>query len=580
MSKSIESPENTDRVIEPSSWYLALLLLICAPVVADLLVTKSPHAAIALVVQFIVFVAFFLAFHWSKRLVLVWALFSLLATFDALYYYEYRDALSLRALTIALQTPLYETVTFIAARASLFLSVFFLWGFVIFRIYRAPAPSPVTRRAQKYLKRICVVACILFAGFALHTFSNVGGTLAPSSVNFGGFLIDNVANSYPYKPIYRGLIYRESDAKYESFQARKLSSDIAGRVRQIPSFKQDGKPVAVILVLGESSNRSRWSLYGYERVTTPSLARRSGLVLLENVVTPWPSTLASVPVILTQKSASDVELYTSEPGLSRILGAAGYETYWISNQGHSGNFDRSIKQLYSEAQFQEFAGGATALAIGQPGDDMRLLPAIEHALLSKREKVFLVIHTQGSHYPFWERYPLSSERFKPAKREEEFFNNRIRNRDWQSVSNSYDNSIVHTDHVLDQIIETASKSGRDTRLVYVSDHGQSIPNASCAELGQGYANDAVLKVPAFVWLSSDLTKIQPQWVLALKKNAREAISTTSVFPTVLSLAGVELDGSPPDTGLTSSQFVPSPQIVNTAQGAVNMASLASDGFCK
>lgn len=50
-----------------------------------------------------------------------------------------------------------------------------------------------------------------------------------------------------------------------------------------------GKPTTLVLVIGESTNRQRMSLYGYERETTPNLDKlRDQLAIFDNVVTPRP----------------------------------------------------------------------------------------------------------------------------------------------------------------------------------------------------------------------------------------------------------------------------------------------------
>jgi glucan phosphoethanolaminetransferase (alkaline phosphatase superfamily) len=580
MTDSVQLKENTAKALDPTLWYLVFFVLILSPRLSELWVAKSPHAAIALFVQLVVVVTLHLTFNWRKWLVAWVAPFALLAIFDTLYFWEYRDALTLRVLAIVVQTPLHETFSYIAGRFWEFALAIALWLVVCIKVWKAPEPIPIEKRYQKRLKFGAALACAALFVLAMNAFANPRHPNALSESGFDQFLVDCVANSYPYKPFRSALSYLESDAKYHELQNKKLATNITPKVRLDPGFFQSDPSVAVILVLGESSNRSRWSLYGYERSTTPKLAGRSGLIRLDDVVTPWPSTMAAIPVMMTQKSATDLELYTSEPGLSRILQSAGYETYWISNQGSQGSFDRSIRQLYSEAQYQDFASGPTALGIGQRGDDARLLPSIQGALASKTKKVFVVVHTQGSHYPFWERYPASSERFTPAKRGEEFFNNRIRNWDWEAVSNSYDNTIVHTDLVLDQIIDAADRSGRDVRLVYVSDHGQTIPDATCSELGQGYFKDVVLRVPAFIWLSSHLRQARPELIKVLADNSKRPISTTSIFPTVLALAGVQFDGVAENSGLTSKHFIPSPQIVNTARGAVSFSSLTRGEGCK
>ncbi|WP_336145581.1 sulfatase-like hydrolase/transferase, partial [Klebsiella pneumoniae] len=53
-----------------------------------------------------------------------------------------------------------------------------------------------------------------------------------------------------------------------------------------------GQPATLVLVIGESTNRQRMSLYGYPRNTTPELDKlRDQLAVFNNVITPRPYTI-------------------------------------------------------------------------------------------------------------------------------------------------------------------------------------------------------------------------------------------------------------------------------------------------
>jgi glucan phosphoethanolaminetransferase (alkaline phosphatase superfamily) len=568
------------KVIEPSAWYFPFLLILLAPSLLRVIVAKSPADTIGLGVQLLVLGALLYTFAWRRWLVVGLAISAAFAAVDALYYFEYRESLSVRAIAIALQTPLEQTVSFISARVWSLLFAMVTCTLVCVQVCRAPSPTQRRGRGSRVVRAIASVLSLLFFALALFAFSTKAGVSALIAGKFTVFAASNVANSYPYKPIQSTLSYFVSDKKFDELQNRKLALDLTDKISLIEPNKTDTTVEAVVLVLGESSNKSRWSLYGYGRQTNPKLSQRSGLILLQDLVSPWNSTMASVPVIMTQKSPTDKELYTDQPGLAKIMQTAGIDTYWLSNQGTNGNFDRSIKQLYVEAKHQEFVSGQTALLIGQPGDDAKLIEPLKRALSSSAKKLFIVLHTQGSHYPFWERYPLTFEVFRPAKRGEEFFNNRLKTSDWLNVSNSYDNSILYTDFVLDQIIELLEQSGRSARLVYVSDHGQAIPTATCSELGQGYTSNDNLRVPGFIWLSKSYRASNPQHTETIARNAKIPQSTSNIFPSVLSLAGIRLQGVPEDSSLLSKTFKPGPQLVNTETGHQLITSLTTDPNCK
>jgi heptose-I-phosphate ethanolaminephosphotransferase len=61
-----------------------------------------------------------------------------------------------------------------------------------------------------------------------------------------------------------------------------------------------GQPATLVLVIGESTNRQRMSLYGYSRKTTPNLdAMQDELLTFTNVISPRPYTIEALEQALT-----------------------------------------------------------------------------------------------------------------------------------------------------------------------------------------------------------------------------------------------------------------------------------------
>lgn len=101
-------------------------------------------------------------------------------------------------------------------------------------------------------------------------------------------------------------------------------------------------------------------------------------------------------------------------------------------------------------------------------------------------KLFVVLHTYGSHFNYQERYPRSFAYFKPDSRSEAKSENR------RDLLNAYDNTIRYTDYILHGIIERLQKwEGIQTKtdgvygqpisaMLYTSDHGENISMMSAA----------------------------------------------------------------------------------------------------
>jgi membrane-anchored protein YejM (alkaline phosphatase superfamily) len=91
--------------------------------------------------------------------------------------------------------------------------------------------------------------------------------------------------------------------------------------------------------------------------------------------------------------------------------------------------------------------------------DEHLLKELQSIDLNKG-KNFVVLQMYGSHENYKDRYPPSFGRF--------------RTEDYRFPQNAaYDNSILYTDHLLNQMIgHVAEKSSKPAYFIYMSDHGE------------------------------------------------------------------------------------------------------------
>ncbi|WP_000308927.1 sulfatase-like hydrolase/transferase, partial [Escherichia coli] len=69
------------------------------------------------------------------------------------------------------------------------------------------------------------------------------------------------------------------------------------------------------------------------------------------------------------------------------------------------------------------------------------------------------------------RYPAASRAFSPT-----CDSNQIQHCSNEALVNTYDNTLVHTDHLLGKAIDLLQgyADQRDVALIYVSDHGESL----------------------------------------------------------------------------------------------------------
>ncbi|MBN3859243.1 sulfatase-like hydrolase/transferase [Neisseriaceae bacterium PsAf] len=146
----------------------------------------------------------------------------------------------------------------------------------------------------------------------------------------------------------------------------------------------------------------------------------------------------------------------------------------------------------------------------------------------------------GSHGPaYYQRYPKSSEIFKPSCN-----TNQIQDCSSDSLYNVYDNTIVNTDYVLNDIIEGLKKYQNQINigLIYVSDHGESLGEKGVYLHGTPYvlAPKEQTHIPMMIWMSNDFYKEKKIQLSCLRKKGNEsAVSHDNLFHTILGMMSVE-----------------------------------------
>ena len=109
----------------------------------------------------------------------------------------------------------------------------------------------------------------------------------------------------------------------------------------------------VVFVIGESSRPHSWSLYGYDKQTTPYLDKQTGIFKFKKMCTTAPYTSYAVPSILSLDPISDWDTIASTKSLVGIYRAAGYMTYWLSAQ-EVDSFGGIIPNIAAEAQYRQY----------------------------------------------------------------------------------------------------------------------------------------------------------------------------------------------------------------------------------
>lgn len=297
-----------------------------------------------------------------------------------------------------------------------------------------------------------------------------------------------------------------------------------------------------VLVIGESSRFGNWNVNGYPRPTSPNMSRlhaEGNLISFADVAAASNSTQMSVPVILTRGTPGDFKLASREASLAQAFREAGFRTGWISNQDDVYPPDADFSSIRAEWNHRRH--------------DESMLPQVDAAIKQNGSKIFLIVHTLGSHIDYDDRYAPRFKMFKPTLYD---LGKPISPDVRDAVINSYDNSIVATDDLINRVIARVDSEGCVCAVFYVSDHGENLfDDARNLFMHSGPAPTRYeTHVPAFIWTSALYKSHYSAKVDSLEKNRSSKLSHTNVFHTVLDMANIGLDGEQPSMSFASHQF--------------------------
>lgn len=330
-------------------------------------------------------------------------------------------------------------------------------------------------------------------------------------------------------------------------------------------------PEVYVMVVGETARAHNFSLYGYPRNTNPLLSKTPGIKAFPNVTTQSNTTHKSVPMLLSAASAEDFERLFHEKGILAAFKEAGFHTVFISNQLPNHSF---IDFLGEQADEHYFLKKEDALQGNHYDEDLlqkldEILPKADASSSAhyhyRYRKLFVVLHSYGSHFNYQERYPRSFAYFKPDSRSEAKPENRC------DLLNAYDNTIRYTDYILHGIIERLQKwEGVQTKtdgvydqptsaMLYTSDHGENIfdDDRHLFLHAAPKASDYELHVPFIIWTSEGFSKQYPDILKALGENRTKQVqSSLSAFHTMLGIGGIQTHYRQDEYSMASDKYHP------------------------
>ncbi|MEG0828013.1 MAG: sulfatase-like hydrolase/transferase, partial [Acinetobacter sp.] len=220
-----------------------------------------------------------------------------------------------------------------------------------------------------------------------------------------------------------------------------------------------------------------------------------------------------------------------------IAQRAGYKVTWIdNNSGCKGTCNRVEQYQIPQAIQDKWCTKA-----GECQDEI-LIDSLKAYLaglaITDTTPRLIVLHQMGSHGPaYYQRSTVAFQPFKPS-----CDSNAIQGCSRTELLNSYDNTIVYTDHVLSSLIqELKTHTHYQTGFWYLSDHGESTGESGMYLHGAPYAiaPSQQTHIPMLMWFSNDWRKHNAAQITCLAQQKSKELSQDNMFPSLLSLLDIK-----------------------------------------
>jgi heptose-I-phosphate ethanolaminephosphotransferase len=336
--------------------------------------------------------------------------------------------------------------------------------------------------------------------------------------------------------------------------------DMLNSASKIPPLKNftdsmANQPATLVLVIGESTNRQRMSLYGYPRQTTPELDKlKDQLAVFDNVITPRPYTIEALQQVLTFADEEHPDLYLTTPSLVSMMKQAGYKTFWITNQQTMTKRNTMLTTFSEQADEQVYLNNNRNQNAAQYDGDV--IEPFNKALADAAPRKLIVVHLLGTHMSYQYRYPPTFNKFT----DRQGVPDGVRD-DQVPTYNSYDNAVLYNDFVVSSLIKDYAKTDPNGFLLYLSDHGEDVfDSAGHNTLGRNENKPTapMYTIPFIAWASPKWRESH-DWSFA--GDLGRPFSSSQLIHTWADLAGLSFDELDRSKSLVSDSFKPRPLMI-------------------
>ena len=547
---------------------LILLLFLALPSLYLYIETLNINSLLLSIVPII----YLWAFVKDSRYLVILYPFVLTVPFALFYIRLYGANINEQVLSVILETNWQETLAFLGSQAYLYLGAYIAWtvGVTAFFLQNHRLPMFWIDRSRGWF--IIAVSSIAIIAITIDIAMIKKSTYTDFLVEDKNSLLRRIEIKKTY-PL--GLVFSIRDLYHEQGKINNaFDKNSQFKFKATTSYPKSAQQL-IVLVIGETSRRANWQLNGYSRKTNPLLANQTNVVNFSDMLSISNLTRSSIPMLLTRKPSELVNKYDfPEKSIISAFKEAGFHTFWLSTQQKFGRHDTSTSVYAKEADEIIFLNKTSYSNRGEK--DEVVLPEFEKILNMQDKKKFVVIHTLGSHFDYSHRYPADFDIFRPSLNDLDNYSQQDQ-RYKEHLVNSYDNSILYTDYVLNKLIESMkNQSQTESFLLYSSDHGEDLFDGQCDK--SGHAHDTIynFKIASFAWYSDSFAENNADKIQNLKATRDNKINQTSIFPTLIDAASIAIPNYQRKRSLLN-QWQPYPRLI---MGSKDYDHSSPQGKCR
>jgi heptose-I-phosphate ethanolaminephosphotransferase len=446
---------------------------------------------------------------------LLFSFFVIFTFAETLYFNWFGANFSASSIFVLFETNVAEASEFISFYINPFSIVYGLFTFlyiISFWIYRKKTKTQFKPIANRIVIILLIGSCLVFLRITKLIDQNF-----PYLVARG---VDD------YQTEQENLAGLAIDEKFGSFKAVHSSSQI---------------PRTFVLMIGESTTKKQFELYGYPRQNNPKLSSRNDqLSVFEDVISTNAFTIGALKTALSLNNFKT----KNESTIVQLFNQAGFETHWISNQRPIGPYESIVTKISRAAEYYTYTN--TALAGKKTPLDEVLLPHLASTLKRSTKDKFIVLHLLGTHLQYKDRYPKNFNKFKDTPPNLKFVHEEaIQKR------NEYDNAVLYNDYLIDQVIQQVEKQEGESYVLYFSDHGEEVfLNQDFAGHNDDNPTPSMFEIPFILWTNEEF-----------KSNFKRDFQTENSYSLIdfihslADLSSIQFEEFQPQKSIFSKEFI-------------------------